>query len=160
MISNNSKPDLRKSSVKYISCVFAIYTILSLPGSFALNCDSVVRVEYREILSYLGNVTFRAPTTVQGGKWTLNMKTTYPFSFLGVPTIQLYLMHFTNTLILQWMFDIFTTLFFRAGMSKSQVTQLKVLRLFTERKMRQFTKVPNSSYQLWYLIVYISCIKV
>ncbi|CAL8100127.1 unnamed protein product [Orchesella dallaii] len=56
--------------------------IIATASAAEQKCDKIVSVETVEILSYLGNVTFTAPTSFKG-RWTAVIKFTSPFTFIG-----------------------------------------------------------------------------
>ncbi|XP_035706613.1 uncharacterized protein LOC110848577 isoform X2 [Folsomia candida] len=67
------------------SRILSILIIFFVLPYFAIcrKCDQVVKEVSPEILSYLGNVSFAAPGPSGGSTWTLYMKTTAPFTFIG-----------------------------------------------------------------------------
>ncbi|ODN02045.1 hypothetical protein Ocin01_04622 [Orchesella cincta] len=56
--------------------------IIASASAAEQKCDKIVYVETREILSYLGNVTFTVPTPIKG-RWTATIKFTSPYTFIG-----------------------------------------------------------------------------
>lgn len=55
----------------------------SVPATVEKTCDKVVSVETVEQMSYLYNVTFKAPTPFSG-RWKTVIKFTSPYTYIGV----------------------------------------------------------------------------